>query len=140
MLSRRPSNYITKQSAAVLAYLESQKDSHMTAAQVVEHFEESDVLIGRTTIYRQLEKLVRGGKVRKYVIDGTSGACFQYIDEKENKAEHFHLKCENCGEVFHLYGEILPGVTKNIRNKYEFEVNVNKVIFYGKCSACLRRG
>lgn len=139
-MSKRPSNYTTKQSEAVLAYLEAQKGSHVNAAQIVEHFEEADISIGRTTIYRQLEKLVRDGKVQKYVIDSTSGACFQYSDERGNTNEHFHLKCENCGEVIHLEGKILPGVVQNILHQYEFEVNVNKTVFYGKCKACLRQG
>lgn len=136
IMSQRSSNYTTKQSEAVLTYLKTQKGNHVTAGQVVKHFEEIGVSIGRTTIYRQLEKLVQEGKVKKYVIDSVSGACFQYSDECENQDEYIHLKCENCGVVIHLNGENLPDVAQNIRNKYDFEINVNKTVFYGKCKNC----
>lgn len=136
-MSRRPSSYTTKQGKAVLACLESQKGAHVTAAQIAEHLEQAGVSIGRTTIYRQLERLSRDGRVRKYAIDG-AGACFQYADGCGDMGEHFHLKCEGCGEVVHLNGGMLPGITQDIRNNYEFEVDVNKTVFYGRCGTCVR--
>lgn len=138
MLSRRPSNYTTKQGEAVLAYIRSLKDRHVTASEIVEHFEKNDVSIGRTTIYRQLEKLVQDGKVRKYSFDLSAGACFQYVDECKFCEEHYHMKCENCGKIIHLQDEIMSAVAAHILRVHEFEVNVMKTVFYGKCRSCIQ--
>jgi Fur family ferric uptake transcriptional regulator len=107
---KRPINYNTKQCEAVLAYISSLGGSHVTAAQIVEHFENEEIAISRTTIYRNLEKLTQSGKLRKYNIDEVSGACFQYVDKNIECHEHFHLKCDSCGELLHLQCETLDGI------------------------------
>lgn len=133
----RPKGYNTKQREAVLDFIASLGDSHVTAAQIVENFKNEDVSIGRTTIYRHLDKLAESGKVRKYTIDGISGACYQYIDNGKDCSEHFHLKCEDCGELFHLRCDMLSKVQQHIFDKHIFQVNTSKTVFYGKCEACL---
>jgi Fur family ferric uptake transcriptional regulator len=125
---------------AILGFLQAHESEHITAAQVVEHFERGDVYIGRTTVYRQLEKLVNSGVVRKYVFDESAGACFQYIGKDGCAGEHLHLMCEKCGELIHTDEAILPNVTKGILEKYEFTVDVNKSVFYGICRSCCDQG
>jgi Fur family ferric uptake transcriptional regulator len=133
---KRPERYNTKQSEAVLAYLSSIEDGHVTAAQILEHFEKEDVTIGLTTIYRHLDKLTADGKVRRYTIDGTSGACYQYVDEHENCQEHFHLKCEDCGALLHLQCDTLGDLQQHMLEDHEFQINAMKTVFYGKCKTC----
>ena len=135
----RPSSYRTRQSEAVLEYIRSLGTRHATAAQIVAWFENAEVPIGRTTVYRKLEKLVEDGRVRKYVFDGVSGACFQYIEEPEGAEEHFHLKCERCGAVIHLEEDALPGIGEYFQEKYRFEIHIAKTVFYGFCDACLEK-
>lgn len=133
----RPSTYTTRQGEAVLAYLASQKGRHVTAAQVAEHLGN---IIGRTTVYRQLDRLVREGRLRRYMLDEAAGACFQYVEENEGAGEHFHLKCEACGKLIHMDGKALPDVTGGILQHYAFEVDVNRTVFYGRCRACSGKG
>lgn len=135
----RPPFYKTRQRKAVLDYIRSLKGGHATAAQIVAWFENGAFPIGRTTVYRHLEKLVEDGQVRKYVFDGVSGACFQYIEEPEGAEEHFHLKCEKCGAVVHLEEDALPGVAEYFHEKYRFEIHIAKIVFYGVCDACQRK-
>jgi len=134
---KRPANYTTKQREAVLAYIASLNGNHATAAQIAEYFENKKIPVSRTTIYRHLEKLTENGEVRKYTMDGISGACFQYITKGEEYPEHFHLKCENCGELIHLQCYTLDEVKNHVLNKHDFEINTKKIVLYGKCHNCL---
>ena len=136
-MNDRPSNYVTRQGAAILNYIKQRQGSHVTAAQIAEHFENGDVVIGRTTVYRQLEKLVQGGKVRRFALDENDGAVFQYIGECERNGEHLHLKCEDCGLLIHVDKAVTPRLAKGVTAGYDFQMDVKKTIIYGHCRSCL---
>ena len=135
---KRPDNYNTKQREAILAFIAALGEQHATAAQLVEHFKRGDVPIGRTTVYRHLEKLAQSGKVRKYTVDGVSGACYQFAGKQDGCREHFHLKCESCGGLIHLQCDIMEKIREHIKDDHEFEVNNMKTVLYGRCRACSR--
>ena len=79
--------YKTKQMTELLTFLKSVQGSHVTVNDICEYFQTKGISIGTTTVYRHLEKMVGEGLVAKYVVDGTSSACFEYIGshEKENQ-------------------------------------------------------
>jgi Fur family ferric uptake transcriptional regulator len=147
---KRSAGYNTKQSQAILAYIASLDGGQVTVAQVAEHFESVGSPIGLTTVYRHLDKLVRSGRVRRYIMEGAAGSChqYEYIDEYvgggeirarvgEESAEHFHLKCEDCGALLHMRCEVLSGIPKHVYEKHSFRIDASKTVFYGKCSECL---
>ena len=87
--------YKTKQMTELLAFLKSVQGSHVTVKDICDYFEIRGITVGTTTIYRQLEKMVSEGLVAKYVVDGTSSACFEYTgEEEERQAECYNSKCE----------------------------------------------
>ena len=135
---QRPASYNTKHGKAILAYLAMKKDMFVTAAQIAEHLWEEQTAVSRPTVYRQLEKLVSEGKVRKFLFSGTSGSCFQYIDPDEYERDCYHLKCEICNEIFDMKCGEVDGVSQHILESHAFQVNGNKTVFYGKCKTCLR--
>jgi Fe2+/Zn2+ uptake regulation proteins len=135
---KRPSSYNTKQREAVLAYVVSLGNTHVTAAQIVGHFQNEKIPVGRTTIYRQLEKLVRDKTLRKYRVDGIAGTCYQYAASDVEQQKHLLLKCEDCGELVHLSCDILDEIHRHIYQDHTFKVNTTKTVFYGKCETCFR--
>jgi len=132
----RATSYKTRQSEAILSYIASLDGLHVTASQIAEVFKEKGTPIGVATIYRHLDKLVESGKVKKYVIDGASGACYQYISENTDCSEHFHLKCADCGKLVHLQCGYLDDMQQHILKQHEFDINTTKTVFYGKCKNC----
>ena len=95
--------YKTKQMTEILTFLKSVQGRHVTVNEICDFFREKGISIGTTTIYRQLEKMVKEGLVAKYVIDGSSSACFEYIgDHGEEHENCYHCKCEKCGKLIHL--------------------------------------
>ena len=135
---KRSANYKTKQLQAILDYVISHRDTHVTAAQIVEHFEKAETSIGRTTVFRNLDKLTECGKIRRYITDGLSGACYQYAED-ENCHSHFHLKCEGCGELTHLECAELNSLEHHVHSEHAFQINMLKTVFYGTCSTCISK-
>ena len=133
----RPANYSTKQGKAVLAYLASAKDTFITVAQIEDYFNKEQVAISRPTIYRQLEKLVSGGKVSKHSLDGVSVACFRYNDPGGYGQDTCHLKCEMCNTIYDLECEEVEHISRHFSEKHAFQVNDRKIVFYGRCETCL---
>ena len=136
---KRSASYNTKQRAAILQYVASLDGAHVTAAQTVAHFAGGSVSIGRTTVYRHLEKLTENGQLRRYTTDGISGACYQFVGVMENCDAHLHLKCEDCGELIHLECHILSELERHVLARHAFRVNVLKTVLYGKCDDCIKR-
>ncbi len=136
---KRPENYNTKQREAIIDYIVSLNGEHVTAGQIMQHFAGQGFSIGLTTIYRHLDRLVESGTLRRYTLDGTSGACYQYDAEEENP-DYFHLKCEECGALLHLKCGTLDGIRQHVFQDHAFEINAMKTVFYGKCAGCLEGG
>jgi Fur family ferric uptake transcriptional regulator len=134
---QRPANYTTKHGKAILAYLAAEKELFVTAAQIAAHLQQAQGAISRPTIYRQLERLVAEGKIRKFSFSGISGSCFQYIDPNEGDQDCCHLKCEVCNGIFDLECDEVDHVARHIFEDHAFQVNGRKTVFYGRCKACL---
>ena len=131
------SQYKTKQREALLSYLMSVPGEHVTAADVCSHFHAHGASIGTATVYRHLENLVDEGLVSKYLIDGSSPACFEFIGG-DNCGEEvcFHCKCEKCGRLIHLHCDELAGIGKHMAEHHGFVINPMRTVFYGVCDDC----
>ena len=111
----------------------------MTVKDICDYFEIRGITVGTTTIYRQLEKMVSEGLVAKYVVDGTSSACFEYTgDEEESQAVCYHCKCEKCGKLIHLQCDEVENLKQHMLEHHDFEMNPLRTVFYGLCSECRR--
>ncbi len=93
--------YKTKQGELIFGLLENNSDRHLTAEEICGMLRAAGTSVGTATVYRNLEKLVSEGKVRRYRLEEGESACFQYMGDVECY-EHFHLKCPGCGTVIHL--------------------------------------
>lgn len=120
----------------MLEYMSSLGGAHVTANQIMRHFEDDGVLVGMSTIYRHLEKLAADGKIRKYAITGGASACYQYISDAAKCGGHFHLLCEDCGVLIHLDCELLDEIESHLLSSHDFQLDMLKTVFYGKCEKC----
>jgi Fur family ferric uptake transcriptional regulator len=136
MEPKRPASYNTQQRKLILDYMASLGGGHVTVNQMVRHFENEEAAIGQTTIYRHLEKLANDGKIRKYILSGGKSACYQYIEGGKKCRGHFHLKCEQCGDLIHLDCGLLDKIQRHLFKKHDFQINMLKTVFYGTCKKC----
>ena len=131
--------YKTKQREHMLEYMGTVGRKHFTAADVCGYFRSKNIPVGTTTVYRQLEQLMNEGKLKKYIIDETSCACFEYIGEDEGvsgKAPYYHLKCEKCGVLIHLECDEITEFENHITKHHGFKINPMRTTFYGLCAKC----
>jgi Fur family ferric uptake transcriptional regulator len=138
--SKRPPQYRTRQGQFILDYMRTLGDSHVTVNQLVRRFAGEDGAgagISQTTIYRQLEKLLAQGKIRKYLSGDGESACYQYVEEGRLCQEHFHLKCEVCGELVHADCDLLDTIDRHLLAEHDFQINALKTVLYGTCKKCL---
>lgn len=133
---KRDSGYNTKQKEKLIDYLIKNKEKHTNVQEISAYLSSEGSPLGTATIYRQLDKLVDAGIVRKFVIDGKMGACYQYIEDTNECREHFHLKCLKCGKLIHLNCEHLMGINEHIAEHHGFIVDPSQTVFYGTCSGC----
>lgn len=136
---KQDSGYKTKQKEKILDYLIRNKEKHTNVQEIITFLTAEGNPIGTATIYRHLDKLVDCGMVRRYNFDGKTGACYQYIENKEECHEHFHLKCTVCGKLIHLNCDRLSNINRHIFEKHGFQVDPSQTVFYGKCSECLSK-
>ncbi|MBQ9609018.1 MAG: transcriptional repressor [Lachnospiraceae bacterium] len=131
--------YKTKQSEEMLNFLRTTNSKHFTAADVCRYFKDNSIPVGTTTVYRRLEQLVSEGKVKKYLIDETSCACFEYIGDSEERdyPNCYHLKCEECGRLIHLECDEITEFERHITKHHGFKINPMRTTFYGICNECL---
>jgi Fur family ferric uptake transcriptional regulator len=127
---------MTKQGEAILAYLRCHAGEHLTAAQIAQHLSQSQAQVGRTTVYRQLNKLVRAGAVRRYLVDPNGSACYQFIEDGACPAPHLHLKCEGCGELIHTGESESLRLIDGIFRDYGYTVDAGRTLIYGICGNC----
>ncbi len=128
--------YKTKQQDLILNYLIEHSQEHVTVEQIYESLRNSEHQVGKTTVYRCLERLIEEGTVRKYIVEDGMSACFQYISSSEECQEHYHLKCCKCGQLIHLSCDFLGQVNQHIYEEHHFIVDNSKTVFYGICENC----
>ncbi len=130
--------YKTKQRDSIIEYLKINKDKHITADAIIEHFKNTGSPIGKSTVYRCLDSLVSENLVRKYVISEKEGSCFQYIENQKHCANHYHMKCTECGKIFHLECDEIEELQDHILKSHKFKIDICKTVLYGLCSECLK--
>lgn len=136
---KNDSGYKTRQKEKILDYLVKNKEKHTNVHEISQFLTEEGTPVGTATIYRQLDKLVDSGTVRRYNFDGKTGACYQYIEDEKDCHEHFHLKCTICGKLIHLNCERLSGIDRHIFEHHGFQVDPSQTVFYGRCSECAEK-
>ena len=122
---------LTQQRKVIIDVLESSSGPH-TANDIFSLVSDKNSGINFSTIYRNLELLVRLGIVRKLNLsDGYNH--FELTGEKH----HHHVICNKCGEVKKI--DICPFMDMDERDKLEeidFQPTEHKFEIYGLCSRC----
>ncbi len=131
-------DYKTKQRALIISYIKNCPLPHITAADIEAHLRAAGEKVGMATVYRQLEKMVETGEVRKYILE--NGACYQYVGSNEHCREHFHLKCLSCGKLLHISCSLLNSLAPHILEHHGFEVDNSRTVMYGLCRECREKG
>lgn len=90
----------------------------------------SKLKVNKTTVYRQIERLISSGKVVEVEL-GDGKKRYELKDLKH----HHHLVCKNCGKLedIELNEENL---LKEVSKRTKFRVDSHNLEFFGKCIDC----
>ncbi len=135
----RSDGYNTRTRQLILDYLISNRQHAVSASNILDHLEQQGANPNPTTVYRYLDKLSGEQRVMKYVADKGERAVFQYVDEQRHCHEHLHLKCVDCGRIFHLECDFMDEVKKHLASEHGFTLQCEGSILYGICSECAAR-
>jgi len=126
--------YQTEQRKKLLEFLRSDPEHQFTIDIIAEHLS-GEGMPGKSTVYRLMSKLVEEGCVRRFV-SGNSRHFVYQIHEFEDCANHFHLKCIQCGKLVHLECKKGDELIAHIFKEHKFSVDSGKSVLYGICEDC----
>ena len=125
--------YKTAKKEELLSFLSKSGGQAFTVEEICDAILEGGS--GKSTVYRLISRLVDGGEVRRIADGKTRRVTYQYIGTG-HCSEHLHLKCKECGRLFHLDGEISKTLEKRILKSNGFEID-DGALLYGKCKSCI---
>lgn len=125
--------YSTRQQEAVTTLMRSRAGESLTVDQIVSDLARSGSMVGKTTVYRSLERLASEGVVVQ-VPDGQGGPARYCL--VEGSPEGTCLACLGCHRVFPLDCEGLETFVDHVSEEHGFTVEPHRTVLYGYCDAC----
>ena len=105
---------------------------HRSAEELAEEVQAQSPDVNISTIYRNLDELVRLGVVDRSRLGG--GPAAYHLAS----ATHGHLVCEQCGALTEVPGELFRDIAKTLASRYGFAVNPHRFAVIGRCADCQR--
>lgn len=126
--------YKTEQREILLSFLREHLHEQLSVDEISSHLCTEDG-ISRSSVYRNIERLVVEGAVQRLATGKGRGFLYQYTGNAEC-SRHLHLKCVDCGQVFHMNDEATHRVTEAIKRDAGFRVDGQRSVLYGVCRPC----
>ena len=123
--------YHTHQRTSLLNFLKENSARAFTIEEIIASLSEP---ISQSTVYRLMQKLVEESLVHRTVKGNSRSFVYQYISD-ETCENHLHMKCTDCGKVYHLDSGVTSIIQNNIKSNTSFEIDSHTVLL-GKCGDC----
>jgi Fur family ferric uptake transcriptional regulator len=104
---------------------------HATPEEICAEVQRTARGVNISTIYRTLELLEQLDMV-KHTHLGHKPPTYHLAAE----AEHVHLVCRECGEVYDVDPSVADGLVEVLDGGYGFETDVQHLTVYGRCRNC----
>ena len=128
--------YSTKVSRAMEKYLEKQRNTSFSVADVYDYMQGEGIQVNLATVYRNLDKLTEKKMLVKYKTQGEDGYSYRVGDENRNCHEHLHLQCMKCGKIFHFDTELMSEMAVCLKEQFGFWLDCEKSSLCGICAQC----
>ena len=136
------SSYNTEQKKLLEDFMTKNKDNSFTIDEIIERLDERHgetvAVPGRSTVYRLINRLTEEGKLRKFVKPNSRKASYQLVAGHHCDC-HLHLKCTDCGKLFHMDETVSDELVRRISICNNFSVDEGETVLFGKCSLCNNR-
>ena len=112
-------------------------DGHLSVEDIEEKLRERGERIGKATIYRTLETLVKSGLVAEHDF-GEGFKRYEHLFGQ--KPVRQHLVCSECGTVKEIDDAELLRTQQRIAREQDFEPARYRLQMYGLCASCRAQG
>jgi Fur family transcriptional regulator, ferric uptake regulator len=127
---------VTQQREAVAEVVFS-SDEHLSVDDIEQRLREEGERIGKATVYRTLDLLVRS----KLVAEHDFGEGFKRYEHRlSRQPEHEHLICLECGGVTEFKSREVFRIREQVEETLDFRPSRHKLEIYGLCRACREAG
>jgi len=112
-------------------------EGHLSVDDLERTLRERGERIGKATIYRTLDLLVRSRLVEEHDF----GEGFKRYEHRLSRQPvHEHLVCLECGKVIEFQSPEIQAVESRVRSEHGFAPARHRLEIYGLCSECLAAG
>ncbi len=118
----------TKQKQLILETLKKNKN-HPTIMELYDEIKSIDPSVGQATVYRNVNKLIEEGKIKKVITD--NGFCFDC-----DCNTHYHLECSKCGRIVDIFDDKYIKMIRRIEAEYSVKIEDSNILFKGICQKC----
>lgn len=127
---------VTQQREAIAEVVFSSPE-HLSVEEIEGALRERGERIGKATIYRTLEMLVKSGLVAEHDF----GEGFKRYEHLFGQMPvHEHLVCTECGKVTEIQSPELVRVQEEVAKEHGFQPARYRMEIYGLCAACQAEG
>ena len=127
---------VTQQREAVAEVVFSSPE-HLSVEEIEAALRERGERIGKATIYRTLEMLVKSGLVAEHDF----GEGFKRYEHLFGQMPvHAHLVCTECGKVTEIQSPELVRVQEDVAKQHGFQAARYRMEVYGLCAECQAAG
>ena len=109
--------------------------SHVSLDEIYRETKKKHPEIGYATIYRTMKLLCDAGICSEVVFEDGS-----IKFEVSARGHHDHLVCINCGKIEEFYSSEIERLQQNIAKRKGYVLKDHKLILYGLCKSCSRKG
>ena len=121
---------LTPQRLMILHAVED-ANSHISADEIYAQVRAQYPHVNISTVYRTLELLKELSLVTETDL-GDGRVRYHSI----KKGNHHHLVCQKCGTVIDIEESMMAPLWTQIRQEYDFAVNMKHLAFFGICPKC----
>lgn len=114
-------------------FLDNQ-NRHVSSGQLQKHVARHLPKANRTSIYRNIEKLIAIDLIQELDLP-KSGKAYQFIFD--SKVHHYYI-CKDCRQVKKGDQKLFSRIEKALKEIHDFSKAHLSVVFYGYCSDCAR--
>ncbi|MCY4645447.1 MAG: Fur family transcriptional regulator [Gammaproteobacteria bacterium] len=127
---------MTQQRASVAGVVFG-SDEHLSVEEIEGHLRARGERIGKATIYRTLDLLVRS----KLVDEHDFGEGFKRYEHRLSRQPvHEHLICLSCGRVTEFRSSEILRLEERVAREHGFRPSRHKLEIYGLCADCRQSG
>jgi Fur family ferric uptake transcriptional regulator len=125
------------QQREVIAEIVFSSPEHLSVEELEAQLKARGERIGKATIYRTVEMLVRSGLVGEYDF-GEGFKRYKHLFGQSQVREH--LICTECGKVSEVVDEELSSSQERLARQHGFQAARYRLEIYGLCAECQAAG